>query len=240
MPLTTPEPDDIEQWTRIAFEQNLQIASAGYDVAIARQGIRLAASGHYPSLTLVGAASGSDASKSALTTTGTAGPGIETQEFSLGLQLSVPIFTGWRVTSETRQARASYEQALNNYELARRTVQSTTRQSFNGVKSGIATVLALKQAVVSNKSALDAVQAGFQVGTRTSVDVLDAQQEFFKAEFDYSAARYDYILDTLNLKQAAGILSQTDLQAVSGWLEAAAKAATGKDQESARLTANGR
>ena len=122
------------------------------------------------------------------------------------------------MSSDTRQARAQYQQALNAYEVARRTVQRETRQSFTGVKSGIAQVKALRQAVVSNKSALDAVQAGFQVGTRTSVDVLDAQREFFLAEFDYAEARYDYIVDILTLKRAAGTLSEADLRGVNKWL----------------------
>ena len=97
-------------------------------------------------------------------------------------------------------------------------MQRETRQSFTGVKSGICRVQALKQAVVSNKSALDAVQAGFQVGTRPSVDVLDAQREFFLAEFDYAEARYNYIVDILTLKRAAGTLSEEDLRSVNAWL----------------------
>jgi len=212
MPLITPEPDNIGKWTDIAFEQNLEVASANFDVAIAKDEIKRRNSGHYPTVTLVGTASGSDASKTRAT------EGLETQDASLSLQLNVPLYAGGRVSSETRQARAQHRQALNVYESARRSVQRETRQSFTGVKSGISRVQALKQAVVSNKSALDAVQAGFQVGTRTSVDVLDAQREFFLAEFDYAEARYNYIVDILTLKRAAGTLSEEDLRSVNAWL----------------------
>ncbi|MGK0173576.1 MAG: outer membrane protein [Gammaproteobacteria bacterium] len=214
MPLVTPEPDNINDWTNIAFEQNLQMASSNFDVIIAKKEIKLRDAGHYPSLNLVGNASASDASASRLLSTGT-----ETQDASLSLQLTVPIYAGGRVTSETREARALYRRSLNAFELARRTVQSQTRQSFTGVKAGISRVQALRQAVVSNRSALDAVQAGFQVGTRTSVDVLDAQRGFFGAEFDYAEARYNFIIDILTLKQAAGTLSEADLHAVNEWLK---------------------
>ena len=213
VPLVTPEPDSIGEWTKLAFEQNLQVASANFDVAIAKDEIKRRHSGHYPSVTLVGSASGSDSSKTRTL------DGLESQDASLSLQLNVPLFEGGRVTSETRQARAQHRQALNIYESARRSVQRETRQSFTGVKSGIARVRALRQAVVSNKSALDAVQAGFQVGTRTSVDVLDAQREFFLAEFDWAEARYDYVIDILTLKRAAGTLAEEDLRAVNAWLK---------------------
>lgn len=214
MPLVVPAPDDIDRWTRIALEQNLQMASASYVVTIAQDQIELNRSGHYPSLTLVGLGTATDSSKSRL------GFDVsETEDLSLGLQLSVPIYSGGLVTSQTREARAQYRQALSAYEQSRRTVQRQTRQSFTGVKSGIARVRALRQAVVSNKSALDAVRAGFQVGTRTSVDVLDAQGDVFLAEFQYAQARYDYIIDILTLKQAAGTLSEEDLRTVNGWLE---------------------
>jgi outer membrane protein len=214
MPLITPEPDDIDEWTRIAFEQNLQMASANFDVVIAEQEIRRRHSGHYPSVSLVGQTSASDSSKTRNTSTGP-----ETHDASLSVQLSMPIYSGGRVTSETREARALHRTALNAYELARRTVQSQTRRSFTGVKSGISRVQALRQAVVSNKSALDAIQAGFQVGTRTSVDVLDAQREFFLAEFSFAEAKYSYIIDILTLKQAAGTLSEDDLRGINDWLE---------------------
>ena len=213
-PLVAPEPDDINAWTEIAFSQNLQVASANYAVVIAKQEITVQNSGHYPRLSLQGLATKSDRRN----VRGTA-IGPDTEEASLFLQLEVPIFTGWSVSANTRAARANYRRALNEYELSRRTVQSLTRRSFTGVKSGIAVVQALKQAVVSNKSALDAVQAGFQVGTRTSVDVLDRQSDFFRAEFSYAEARYEYILDVLKLKQAAGTLAEDDLRIVNSWLK---------------------
>ena len=103
-------------------------------------------------------------------------------------------------------------------EQQRRAVTRQTRESYNGVMSGISRVKALKQAVVSNQKALESTEAGYDVGTRTTVDVLNARRNLFSAKRDYARSRYDYILDTLRLKQAAGILSVNDLVDINNWL----------------------
>ena len=87
-----------------------------------------------------------------------------------------------------------------------------------GLTTSIAQVKALKQALVSTQTAFEATQAGFEVGTRTAVEVLAALREQYKSERDYSQARYDYILNLLRLKQAAGILGEEDVAAVNQWL----------------------
>ena len=103
-------------------------------------------------------------------------------------------------------------------ELERRRAQRETRDAYLGVDSGISRVQALEQAVRSSETAAEAIEAGFQVGTRTSVDVLDAQRDLFRARRDLSEARYGYLLDVLRLKRAAGTLSEEDLRVVSAWL----------------------
>ena len=137
----------------------------------------------------------------------------------MGLRLQWPFYTGGRVSAETRQARSRHREATHTLERARREAVRQTRQAYLGVESAIARVGALRQAVVSSRSALDAVDAGFQVGTRTSVDVLDAQRDLFQARNDLAAARYDYIRNALGLRLAAGTLVPADLDTINAWLE---------------------
>ncbi|MBT6275123.1 MAG: TolC family protein, partial [Chromatiales bacterium] len=139
---------------------------------------------------------------------------------TVGLRLSVPIYQGGLVLSRTRESQHRHQGALEDHERQRRATQRLTRDAFRGVLSGISRVKALEQAVRSAESALEAIEAGFQVGTRTSVDVLNAQRELFGASRDFSRARYEYILDILRLRQASGTLDPDDLTEVNVWLKA--------------------
>ena len=180
---------------------------------IARDEIRRVEAGHLPTLDLVGSHTRADNIGSS-----SAGSGVETWTTTLSLQLNVPIYEGGAVLSRTRESRHLYEQSVADMETVRRSTQRQAHDAFLGVKSGISRVKALKQALASTESALAAVQAGFEVGTRTSVDVLDAQSDLFEARRNYASARYAYILDILSLKQAAGTLSEEDLMQVNAWL----------------------
>ncbi len=211
VPLLVPTPNDIEAWAATALEQNLQLRSANEATLVARDEIQRVEAGHLPTLDLVGTHTRSD------TLGGPAG-GTDTWTSTLGLQLTVPIYEGGVVLSRTRQSRALYQQSLEDLETVRRSTQRQARDAFLGVRSGISRVKALKQALSSTESALEAVRAGFDVGTRTSVDVLNAQSDLYGARRDYARARYQYILDILSLKQAAGTLSEEDITEVNGWL----------------------
>ncbi len=211
IPLVVPDPSDIDEWTRTALERNLPVKSASFAVAVAKDAIRLAGAGARPTLDLFGRAEASDRNREPV--------GSERRSASVGLRLAWPIYTGGRVSAETRQARSRHREATHALERARREAVRQTRQAYLGVESAIARVGALRQAVVSSQSAVDAVEAGFQVGTRTSVDVLDAQRDLFEARNDLAAARYDYIRDALRLRRAAGALVLEDLEAINGWLE---------------------
>ena len=214
-PLDSPTPPRIDVWTETSLKQNLRIASVGHNVDIALHGIERARSGHYPTVALTGQINRSHRNGDSSASNRSAGnEGIE-----VGIQLNLPLYRGGGVLSQIREARALHQQSLHQYEIVQRGVIRQTRESFLGVESGIAQVKALRQALISNQSALDAIRAGFQVGTRTSVDVLDAQSDLFAAELDYASARYDYILDTLNLKQAAGTLAVEDLAVINNWLK---------------------
>ena len=210
-PLVTPVPNDIDEWTTTALEQNLQLMAVNLATATAHSEIRRQEAGHMPTLNLVG--------QHGYSITGGRFATGDIVTSSIGFQLNIPLYQGGDVLSRTREARHLHEASLENLQLQRRTTQRQTRNAFRGVISGISRVKALTQAVVSTESALEAIEAGFQVGTRTSVDVLDAQRELYRAKFDHAQARYAYIVDILRLKQAAGTLTLSDLTEVNGWLQ---------------------
>jgi len=208
--LVMPEPADIDQWTAIALEKNLRLLAARRDMETARQEIARIRAGHAPTLDAVGSFGLND---------GDSGGALrETRRADVGLRLSFPLYSGGSILSRTRQSRHRYQRSLDLLERERRRVQRETRDAYLGVDSGISRVQALEQAVRSSQTAAEAIEAGFQVGTRTSVDVLNAQRDLFRARRDLSEARYRYVLDVLRLKRAAGTLSEDDLQLVSIWL----------------------
>lgn len=211
-PLVSPEPEDINQWSDIALKQNPNLIVAKTAVDNAGQSIELQRSGHYPSVDIVGQKSYSSQSDSSF------GGSSKTHQDSISLQFSLPIYAGGSVQSKTREASHRLDQAMQNEEQQRRAVVRQSRESYNGVMSGISRVTALKQAVVSGEKALESTEAGYEVGTRTTVDVLNVRSSLFKARRDYASSRYDYILSSLRLKQAAGTVSIDDLNQINQWL----------------------
>jgi len=215
-PLVVPQPNNIDAWTETALEQNRELEAARLQVANQRDEIRRVEAGHLPTVNVVGSSGVNFQS-------GNASSNSRRWDSSFGLQLNLPIYRGGLVLSQSRGAQHQHQQALEDQEQQRRATQRLARDSFRGVLSGISQVKALKQAVKSANSALEAIEAGFQVGTRTSVDVLNAQRELFRTQRDYSQARYDYILNILRLKQAAGTLAPPDLVQVNDWLRSDTK-----------------
>jgi len=214
MPLVSPQPADINQWTETALQQNLQIMASRHASANAKQEIERVSSGHYPTLDLVGRAGyfNSDGGLGGIATNN------QTYDGQVGLELAVPIYEGGLVVSQTRESRALYQRSLDELEQQRRAVQRQARAAYLNLESNISRVKALNQAVKSTISAKEAIDAGFQVGTRTSVDVLNAERRVFEARRDLAFSRYDYIIDRLTLKLAAGTLSETDVEQVNSWL----------------------
>ncbi|WP_126456882.1 TolC family outer membrane protein [Sulfuriflexus mobilis] len=210
IPLLNPEPYNIDAWVTQARDQNLSLRAAEFSATAAREEINRQRAGHYPTLDLV--ATQSNSLSHSIT-------GREVDSETLALQLNVPLFAGGAVNSRTREAHYRSEEARHRLEQTRRSVKRQTRDAYLGVLAGISRVKALKQAVLSNEKALEATQTGFEVGTRTIVDVLLSQRELFRAQRDYSRSRYDYLLNTFRLKQAAGSLAQTDVEAINGWLK---------------------
>ena len=212
-PLVQPEPLDSSQWAEMALQENPNLLVAEKEKEDAKQVIALQKSGHYPSLDIVGQKSFTSQSDSSF------GGSSKTHQDTLSLQFNLPIYEGGDVLSKTREARYRLDQAMQNEERQRRAILRESREAFNGVVSGISRVKALKQLVVSSEKALESTEAGYEVGTRTIVDVVSARRDLFGAKRDYAQSRYDYILSSLRLKQAAGIIQVSDLADINQWLQ---------------------
>ncbi|ENM5733037.1 outer membrane channel protein TolC [Vibrio mimicus] len=202
-----------------AQQKNLSLLSARISQDVARDNISLASSGHLPSLTLDGGYNyGNNSNDSAKGTSGE-----EYNDFKIGVNLSVPLYSGGNTTSLTKQAEFAYVAASQDLEAAYRSVVKDVRAYNNNINASIGALRAYEQAVISAKSALEATEAGFDVGTRTIVDVLDATRRLYDANKNLSNARYDYILSVLQLRQAIGTLSEQDIMDVNAGLKVAKK-----------------
>lgn len=212
VPLTRPDPEDIAAWTETALEQNPSLEAALRAVDISKAEIKRQRAARRPTVDVVGQHAYNDVDSDSFN------DGYN-RSTSISLQLNMVLYQGGAIPSRIREAGLRHDQALNNVERQRRNVQRQARDAYLNVLSGISRVEALKQAVVSTKTAYQATQTGFDVGTRTSVEVLNSQRDVFRARRDYARARYDYILNTLVLKQAAGSLASDDLEALENWLK---------------------
>lgn len=219
LPLQEPVPNDINVWVSQAVEQNPTLKAQAFAVAAAKTNISTARAGHLPTL------SGSvNYQKSPSWGDSSSGGNVfhtnnNGSNTTIGLVLNVPIFSGGYTQSRVRQSIYTRDAAVDTYEQQKRAIERATRNNFRAVNAGISEVEAREQAVVSARSALEATQAGFEVGTRTIVDVLISQQQLFQAESDYSLARHNFILNGLRLRQSAGAIEVKDLEAVNALLE---------------------
>ncbi|MGE5027898.1 MAG: TolC family outer membrane protein [Betaproteobacteria bacterium] len=211
LPLISPEPNDMTKWVEQAEQQSPQVAIQRAALDIATEEVERNRAGHYPTLDLV-AGYGRNSSSS----TFAIGSTITAQ--TVGLQFNLPIYQGGSVNSKVREALANQEKARQDLEQTNRQAALQTRQAFLGVTSGMAQVKALEQALVSSQSSLDSTRLGQEVGVRTNVDVLNAQQQLYTAKRDLSQARYNYIISQLKLKSAVGILGEEDVEQVNRWL----------------------
>lgn len=221
---TMPSPSQPEEWLEIAEDKNLSLLVDRLALDIAKEDISQARAGHYPTLGLSAQANRTknDISGDRLN--------IETpylDDYSVGVNLNVPIFQGLRVSSQTDQAKYLYVAASQDVEQTYRQTVQSVRSSFNDIKAAISTIRALEQAVVSAQSALKATEAGFDVGTRTIVDVLDSTRNLFNARSNLAGARYDFIQAVVTLKQAAGTLTTEDVQMINKGLRPPEPASSG-------------
>ena len=224
IPLVGPNPASVNDWLKTASENNLNIRVAKASADAAGQDLDAAWAAHYPTVNFIG-------SWRDFEDQGTSVVGPTTQEIdslSYGVELNVPIFAGGSTQAGVSAARGTRDQRVAELEGRKRETERSTRNAYQGVIAGVSRVKAYQQAVVSNTTALEASEVGLEVGARTAVDVLNAQRELYRAQRDYSRSRYDYLLNVLRLKQAAGQLGAKDLQEIDGLLGEAASAVAGR------------
>lgn len=211
----SPTPSDAQQWVTVAEDKNLQLIVQRTAVEIAEQRIDLARNDHLPTVSLGAQYSTSD------NTTTSGGRSIDMPRMdnnSIGLTLNVPLFTGFRTSAQVDQARENFVASSQELEGVRRNVERQVRSAYYDVVAALSTIRAFEQAVVSAESALKATQTGFEVGTRTIVDVLNSTRNLYNARRNLSSARYGYIRQYLTLKQASGQISEQDLVAINASL----------------------
>lgn len=211
IPLNSPKPTSVDTWVQQAMDNNPEIIASQNASESARKNIKQQQAGHLPSLDLVAQVASLDVNPNSMS-------GIGNDTSSVGLQLNIPIFSGGAVNSKTRQARHDYQASADTLEQVRRAIKREVSDSYRGVVTSISRVEALKSTVRSAESALKATMAGFEVGTRTMVEVLDVQRNLFNARRNLAQARYDYILNGLKLKNAAGSLRIDDIRLVNSLL----------------------
>jgi outer membrane protein len=211
LPLKKPEPNNLSKWDEIAEVNNLSIVAAFNQMEAARKDIDIQRSGHLPKLDLVGSYGVSD-NNSAF--------GFRGDTQSIGVQLNVPLFEGGAVNSRTRQASYDYVAAKENLTAVKRSVKRQVNNTYRSVLTNISRIEALKTTVASATNSLEAAEAGFEVGIRTMVDVLGEQRNLYRAKRDLSRARYDYLVNTIKLKQTTSDLTQVDLEQINRLLVA--------------------
>jgi outer membrane protein len=211
--LTMPEPAKMDTWVASAEHENFNVVNSQIGVEIAHRTVRANREGHLPTADIVLQRSHNFQGGDNVST-----PAGTQDQSTVGVQWTVPIFSGFSVTSKVREAVALEEKAKQDLETARRAAAQNARQSYLGVASGLSQVAAYEAAEVSSKTSLESNQLGYQVGIRINIDVLNAQQQLYSTRQTLAKARYDTIVNGLRLKSAAGSLKEEDLMAVNGLL----------------------
>ncbi|QKZ02751.1 MULTISPECIES: TolC family outer membrane protein [Pseudomonas] len=222
LPVLPPSPNDAKTWVETASQQNLNLQASAYAVTSAEETLRQRKAGHAPTVDAVAKYQKGDNDLLGFSNPSPY-PGVEyhgdVEQRTIGLQVNIPLYSGGLTSSQVREAYQRLSQSEQQREGLRRQVVENTRNLHRAVNTDVEQVQARKQSIISNQSAVEATEIGYQVGTRNIVDVLDAQRQLYSSVRDYNNSRYDYILDNLRLKQAAGTLSPRDLQDLARWLK---------------------
>jgi len=211
--LEVPQPSGSDAWVKLALEFNRDLIAAKQNLDAARFERDKNARLGYPTLDFVARYADTD-----LNTDDDFRDDSRRKDLSVGLELEVPLYTGGRISSEQARSDSEYASAQNSVLLQNRLATQQARTAYLDVVSGISSVKAFKQALASTNIALEATQAGFEVGTRTSVDVLISVRETFRANLEYAGSRYEFLINSLKLRQAAGVLQENDLAEINRWL----------------------
>ena len=215
-PLVIPEPIDINAWQEKALQRNFSLLSAKYSADAAQSAYDGSKGGHQPTLSLnasYGVVNAGERNFSGIPL-----PANTSTDAKVLLSLDIPIYQGGFTSSTIRQKASELDQAKALHEAEKRRTIALARSAYLSVQADIATVKARKQAVISTQTSLDATLAGYDAGTRTSVDVLLSQRLLYSSQRDYYVARYTYLKNALELKRIAGMLSAKDIDQINKWL----------------------
>lgn len=214
-PVVNPTPADRAEWVSFALKNNYALKAAKLRADAAEDNADATRAGHYPTVTASLGYSKTDSNGDKY-----AAPfDTSTDGKSVNIGVNIPIFSGLRTSSKTRQAVSQELQAQEQFNNIQRGTIQNARTLHLSVETDVARVAARKQAIISNQSALDATQSGYEVGTRNLVEVLLAQRTLYQARRDYSNALYDYVIDTIKLREVAGTLRPDDVPEVDKWLQ---------------------
>jgi len=218
-----PDPANEDQWVQLSLRQNLSLVSSRLAADIARENVGIAQGGHAPSIDVVASRFKNTANGESEFPDGSpaGGTALDQTSRSIGLQVTLPLYTGGAVSSQVRQAVYLHRAAKERLERTARATERAARDAYLGVLSEASRVQALRQAVESNSVALEATEAGYEAGTRSAVDVLESRRLWIQARSNYSRSRYSYLINSLQLQRAAGILSEQSLKRVNGGLREA-------------------
>jgi outer membrane protein len=224
LPLVSPSPENVQDWVDAAEDQNLALISSRIGADIAEDEIEKLRAARLPTLSLSGNVN--TGSSNSFSRQIPADPNFppasrpqDTDSVTWSINFQMPVFTGGLNRSRIQQSVFRHRAAVESLERVARQTERQTRDAYLGVISEISRVQALRQALESSRTALLATQAGEEVGQRTAVDVVNAQNNVRRAETSYAGARYEYLLNVLRLKQASGSLAEEDLVEIDGWLE---------------------
>ncbi|MGZ8983942.1 MAG: TolC family outer membrane protein [Methylotenera sp.] len=195
----------MDKWLEVAAKNNLNIQIQQDALKFSEQEVERLRAGHLPTLDAVASYTDNYANGSAN------GFGSDLKNGTIGLQLQIPLYQGGAISSRVRQAEWNRQKAQDDVEIARSQTELETQRAYLNLSTGIAQVKAYEQALISSQSQLDSTKLGYEVGVRTSVDVLNAQQQFFSAKRDLLQARYNYLINIIRLKAASGVVAEPDL-----------------------------
>jgi len=218
LPFDQPQPLDEQAWVDRALQQNLNVVAARLGVEVASRNVKIAEAGHMPTLDLFANYAQSDVNATQ-TNNGLIGPAdSNSRQDTIGIKVTIPVFSGGVTQSNVRQQVYLQRAEKERLEGAMRQAERQTRDAYLGVIAEKARVQALQQSVKSNQTALEATEAGFEVGTRTTVDVLNSRRNLLQTQRDYARTRYDYLINIVTLKSAAGELLPQDLGNINAYL----------------------
>jgi len=222
MPLVPPSPADPERWVSTSMDQNLTLVSSRLAADIARENVSIARAGHLPTLDLTGSMAQTNSNNDQSYDFGSGPASLSypslSQSRQIQLQITVPLFTGGLTQSQVRQSQYNWIAAKDRMQRVSRQTEHQARDAYFGLVSEVAHVNALRQGLDSSQTALKATEAGYEVGTRTAVEVLQSRQALVQAQTSYAQARYNYLLDLIQLRLAAGSLDRKTVEEINQWL----------------------